>query len=504
MNALRKLCKNDLGILLILACGGVALHVLLNGQYGFHRDELDVILSARQLDWGYISYPPLAPFLARLGLILFGDSLRGLRLFSALGQGAVMVMAGWMARDLGGKRAAQVSAAVAAYIAPAALMAGTLIQYMAFDYVWWTLLAFCAVRLLTTENPRWWLGVGAAIGLGMMTKYTMLFFAAGFVVGVLLTRVRRYLLSAWLWAGVGLALLIFLPNLIWHIQHNFIVLDYLSAIHARDVAWGRTAEFLPDQLYISNNPFMLPLWIPGLVYLLILPGGRRFRALGWAFVVTFAAFLVSQGRGYYLSPAYVMLLAAGAVWWEDALRRRKVSLRRFGWATIGFLLVVGSLVGVVLIKPLAPVNSALWEITSEVNGELREMIGWTDLAAQVAAVYNRLPAEDRASTAILAGNYGEAGALDYYRQAYGLPPMISGSNSLWERGYGVPPPEILIVVGFERGYADSFFKTCTWSGTVTNAYGVENEESTRHTELYLCSQPRQPWEQMWKNMQWFQ
>lgn len=165
--------RTDNVLLLALASGGVLIHILLNGQYGFHRDELDVILNARQLDWGYVAYPPFTPFLARIEFALFGASLRGLRIFPALAQGLVMVLAGWMARDMGGKRNAQILSAFAVFIAPIALMAGTWIMYFAFDYLWWVVVAFFMVRLLATDDPRYWLGVGAGIGLGMMTKFTM-------------------------------------------------------------------------------------------------------------------------------------------------------------------------------------------------------------------------------------------------------------------------------------------------------------------------------------------
>ena len=201
---------------------------MLNGQYGFHRDELDIIMNARQLDWGYVAYPSFTPFIARIGLELFGNSLQGLRLFSALGQGLVMVLAGLMARDMGGKRGAQAMAAMAAFIAPVALTAGTLIQYMAFDYVWWVMMAFFTVRLLATDDPRYWLGIGASIGLGMQTKYTIAFWVPGLIVAVLLTPARKYLRSKWLWLGAALALLIYLPNLLWQIQHQFVSLDFLS------------------------------------------------------------------------------------------------------------------------------------------------------------------------------------------------------------------------------------------------------------------------------------
>ncbi len=254
---------SDTSILLLLAAFGVLIHTLLNGQYGFHRDELDILMNARQLDWGYVAYPPFTPFIARIGLELFGTSLQGLRIFSAIAQGVVMLLAGWMARDMGGRRNAQVLAAIAAYIAPVALTSGTLIQYMAFDYLWWVVIAFFFVRLLATQDPRYWLGIGAGIGLGMMTKFTVAFWVAGLIVAVLLSPIRRHLLSKWLWLGAALALVIYMPNLIWQIRHEFISLDFLKAIHARDLQWGRANNFLPDQLISSTNPFTLPVWIAG-------------------------------------------------------------------------------------------------------------------------------------------------------------------------------------------------------------------------------------------------
>ncbi|MCB8985870.1 MAG: glycosyltransferase family 39 protein [Ardenticatenaceae bacterium] len=492
-------------MLLLLIGGGVVLfHILTNGQYGFHRDELDILMNARQLAWGYVAYPPITPFLARIGLTLFGPSLIGLRAFAALGQGIVVILSGLMARDFGGGRWAQVVAAVAVAISPVALTTGTLIQYMSFDYLWWVLLAFCTVRLLRSENPHWWLGIGAAIGLGMMTKYTMLFLVAGLVVGVLITSSRRYLRSPWLWAGTAVALLIFLPNLIWQIQHQFISLDFLSAIHARDLDWGRADNYLPEQIYMTTNPFTLPLWIAGLFFCFFAPAGKRFRPLAWMYVTTFVLLLVSKGRSYYLAPAYPMLLAAGSAWlesWLKTLARQKARLLEIG---VGILLVLGAIVAVLIVKPIVPLNSGMWDILSQISDLKTEMVGWPDLVQQVADIYHRLPVEEQAHTAVLAGNYGEAGALDLYGPDYDLPPVISGANSLWARGYGDPPPETVIVVGFEGTYATHLFASCQPQGRVRNQYGVKNEETNFHSMLYVCRQPRRPWPELWADMQWYQ
>ena len=254
--------KTDNLILLLMAFSAVIFHILLNGQYGFHRDELDIIMNARQLDWGYVAYPPITPFIARIGLELFGNSLRGLRVLPAIAQGIVMILAGLMARDMGGKRNAQILAAFAVFIAPVCADGGTLIQYMAFDYLWWVLVAFFTVRLLATDDARYWLGIGAGIGLGMMTKFTMVFWVAGLVAAVLVTPARKYLRSKWLYLGAALALLIYLPNLIWQIQHDFISLDFLSSIHARDIEWGRGGRF-SDRTALRHHQSSFPALVDG-------------------------------------------------------------------------------------------------------------------------------------------------------------------------------------------------------------------------------------------------
>ena len=496
--------KNDTFLLILLALGGSLFHILLNGQYGFHRDELDFIMNARQLDWGYVSYPPITPFFARVGLELFGESLRGLRVLPAIAQGVAMVLAGLMAHDLGGKRNAQLLTAFAVFISPVSLMGGTVIMYFSFDYLWWVMVAFFTVRLLATDDARYWLGIGASVGLGMMTKYTMSFWVAGLVVAVLLTSLRKYLLSKWLYLGAAVAVLIFLPNLIWQVRHDFIAFDYLSAIHARDIQWGRSNDFLIEQLYNTTNPFSLPLWTVGLSLCLFDASLKRFRALGWMFIVTFALFFLTKGRSYYTAPSYVMLLAAGCVWFEGWLEAQTEKIRRLGFGLLWGMQAIGALIAIVLMKPIAPINSPLWEITSGVNEEVVEMIGWQDLTTQVAQIYRSIPEQEKTHTAILVGNYGEAGALDLYGKEYGLPRVISGGNSMWYRGYGEPEPESLIVVGFESSYALKFFNSCDYQGTVTNRYGVKNEETTHHTSLFVCREPRQPWNQIWQDMQWFQ
>lgn len=231
--------RSDLVVLILFALLVVALHMLTNGRYGFHRDELQVLDDTRHLAFGYVAYPPVTPFIERVALALFGTSLVGLRFFSVLAQAAVLVLSGLMARELGGRRLAQIVAAVSVAIGPMVLFNGTEFQYTSFDCLWWVLAAYLVIRLLRTGDPRWWLAIGFVIGLGMMTKYTMAFFVAGIAGGTLLTPARRDLRGPWIWCGAALALLVFLPNFLWQIGHHFVSLDFLRHIHARDVAEGR-------------------------------------------------------------------------------------------------------------------------------------------------------------------------------------------------------------------------------------------------------------------------
>ena len=239
------------------------LHLCTNGRYGFHRDELQFLSDARHLDWGFVSYPPLTPFIEHISLALFGLSMVGLRLFSVVAQTAAIVVTGLMARELGGGRLAQITAALAVAFSPLPLFSGTEFQYTSFDFLWWLLIAFFTIRLLRTENPRWWLAIGVFVGIGLLTKYSILFLIAGILSGTALTNARRYLKSKWFWGGIALALLIFLPNLVWLIRHDFVSYRFLQHIHTRDVGQGRADGFLKDQVLICINAFAAPLAVAG-------------------------------------------------------------------------------------------------------------------------------------------------------------------------------------------------------------------------------------------------
>jgi 4-amino-4-deoxy-L-arabinose transferase-like glycosyltransferase len=493
--------RSDTGILMLLAAVFVVLHLATSAPYGFHRDELATLDDARHLEWGFVAYPPLTPAAGRLALSLFGVSTLGIRLLPIIALAMVLVLSGLVARELGGSRRSQVLTAVAVAVIPIVTIQATVLQYGSFDYLWGVLLTYFLLRLLNTDNPRWWVPIGAVIGLGMMTKYTMAFFVTGLVGGSLVTglfeeKIRRYLRSPWLWAGVAVSLLIFLPNLVWQIQHSFISLDFLRHIHTRDVGQGRARGFLPEQLYVCVSAGLAPLVFLGL-WFYFSERGRKYRLLGWMFVLTFVLFVVAQARSYYPGPLYPILLAGGSVMWE-----RWVATRSRTWAlaiqgATWFLVASSAILSFALFTPIAPINSALWTTTGKLQDNFKEEIGWTDLVATVAQVYDSIPANERAGTGIIVGNYGEAGAINLLGPRYNLPPAISGTNSAWYRSFPENKPDTLIAIGLDDDFMKEHFESCELVAHNTNPYDVINEESRDHPDIYLCHHLLQRWPEFW-------
>ena len=485
--------------LITLASTVTLLHLLTNGRYGFHRDELQFLSDARHLDWGFVCYPPHTPFIQHNGLALFGVSMVGLRLFSVLAQAAALIATGFMARDLGGGRLAQFTAALAVALSPVPLFNGTEFQYTSFDFLWWILIACFVIRLIRTQDPRWWIVIGAVVGLGLLTKYAIVFYIAGILIGLILTPARRNFLSPWFWCGIVIALLMFLPNFLWLIHHDFISYHFLQQIHIRDVRIGRANGFLKDQFLVCTNLFAAPLWLLGLAGFLL---NRRYRMLAFMYLVPLALFFFGKGRGYYMAAAYPMLMAMGAVMGERWLP----TLPRWARRTTTTIFFSGlALIGAYIITVVIPLASSgpLRDFALKRNGDLREEFGWNDLVHTVVQIRDSLPPDQQAHLGIATGNYGEYGAIEILGAPYGLPQPIGTTNSEYLRGYPTPQPTTIIVIGNRPDQVNQLFTNCRLAAHNTNAEGIRNEESQFHTDIFVCGPPRLPWSEIWKNHQDF-
>jgi hypothetical protein len=487
----RHLIRAETGALAALGLAKLALHLATDGIYGFHRDELYYLASGRHLALGYVDYPPLTPLLARLGLTLFGPSAGGLRLLSALAGAVVVVLAGLVARELGGGRFAQLLAAGAALASPLLLGSNWLFQTVTFDQLAWTVAILLTARLVRTGEPRWWLAVGLALGIGLETKYTILALGAGLLAGVLATRLRRHLRTPWPWLGALIALLIAAPNLAWQVAHGWPSLGFILSHHQDQAADFSPPVFLALQLPLAG-PLALPLWLAGWYRLL---RQRDMRPLGVAAAVAFGIFLV-VGKDYYAGPLYPLLLAAGAVSLEalGGPGRGAVRLRAAAVAAVA----LNGLLLLPLALPLVPVSQLHRSHLDTARKDYADTVGWPELTDQVAAVYGALPPEQRRHATVLAANYGEAGAIDLYGPARGLPPAICPqlTYALWKPAH--VEDATVVLVGYTPEFAARYFADVEPAAAITPPDGVRTEE--RGLPILVAHRPRVPLDQAWPEL----
>lgn len=484
----------------IVALAKLAVHLWSHGSYGFFVDELYYLACGEHLAWGYVDQPPLIAFIAKTARTVFGESLRAIRAPMLFAGAALVVLTALLAREFGGGRWAQGLAALCVLVSPGFLLAHHILTMNGFEPLFWTGCAFLFARILRTGNERLWLWFGALAGVGLLNKHSMLIFSFGLAVGMLLTPQRRMLRSKWIWIGLAIALVIFSPNLIWNIQNGFPFLEIQANI-ARD---GRNVALSPVQFFLQElfamHPLTAPIWAGGLVFLF-----RKYRALGWAWVATAIVIVALNPRIYYLFPAFPLLFAAGAVAWERILERRAW----LGWSYVTLTAITGAILAPLAIPLLNPETYIRYaralgleqpRIENGALGELPQLFadqfGWEEMAQVVAAAYDRLPAEERARTAIFGQNYGQAGAIDFFGPRYGLPHAISGHQSyfLWgPRGY---TGESALVLGDRREVLESKCEEVTPAGRVEHRYSMPHNRF----EVFHCRGLKPPFPEMWPQL----
>lgn len=483
----------------VIVVGAILFAVLmvLSPWYGFHRDELYFLDAARHLQGGYVDQPALVPLLARVTLALFGVSLPGLRLWPALAAWATVVIAGLLARELGGTRRAQFLAAVAAATMPALLAVDHLAGPTAIDMLAWAALALVVIRVGRTGDQRWWLAGGAVLGVGLANKHSVGLFAAAIFVGAILSGDGRSVMNRWSLGGALIAAAFTVPDVVWQATHGWATIAMTRQLGAENGGVGNIANFVVGQL-IMVSLALLFLWISGLRFLW---RSRQplFRALVWAYGLLFVLFGATTGsKIYYLAGAYIYLLAAGAVSIDARLAAEPKALQRLmKWTALSTALALP------LVLPVLPAADIGW--TYAINQTPGESIGWPELVHSVARVWVSLPAAQRAHAVIFTADYGEVGAINELGRSDGLPIAVSGQNSEWWWGPGNPRATTVVAVapgprdvsGYGT-YLGEFFTQVKSAATLFNTAGIHNQEWGGH--VYVCTGPRHPWGEMWPKL----
>ena len=452
-------------------------------RYGWHRDELYYLASSRHLALGYVDYPPVTPLLARLDQAIFPGSLPALRLLTVLAGAAIIVIAALIARELGGNQLAQILAALAVLISPMFVGANILFQTVSFDELVWALACLLFIRLLRGADPKEWVLLGLVFGIGLETKYTVVGLGIAILIGLLTTRARWHLASPWPWLGFGIAILLLVPNLIWQAGHNWDSVVY--TIQHRGATDGPIAYVL-QQLLLAG-PQLLPIIVMGVWWLW---RDERLRAAAVTIIAVELFFLLVGGKAYYPAPIYPLAYAAGSIWFSEAVRWRWV--RRLAVAGAVALTLVLLPIGLPILPAKLMADSGIWHARKD----FADMVGWPDLVEQVTGVYQRLPLSDRASVMILASNYGEAGALDFYGR--GLPPVVSPHLTYYYWAPAQMSPSTVIVVGYQRGYLATIFGDIQQAGSITNSLGLRNAEYGQ--AIWICRSPLVPLGKAWPQL----
>jgi hypothetical protein len=508
----------------------VLLHLLAINQYGYFRDELYYLASTEHLDWGYVDHPPLSIALLAVVRALFGDSLPALRALPAAAGAATVFLTGLIARELGGGRTAQGLAALAALMAPVFLGLTGFYSMNALELALWALATWLGLRALAdhggarrSAHLSWWLALGAVVGLGLLNKISMAWFAGGFFVGLLLTPHRRELRTPGPWVAAALAGALFAPYLLWQVAHGWPTLEFMRNATQYKMADLSVPGFLVDQV-LNMNPGGAPVWIAGLVFGLFgglfggvrggpdAPADTRRRVLASIYLAVLVLLLVSgSARASYLAPAYCGLLALGGL----AIERFAARPRR-AWLvpTTAILTVVGGAVALPLALPVLPVEtyvryqSALGLTPrSEERQEMgalpqhyADMFGWQEMTDLVAEAYGHLKLEERARCRVFGQNYGEAGAIDVLGRRLGLPRAMSGHNSYWVWGPGQDEWDVLIIIGGDREDNLEFFEDVEVVGQTDSRWSMPYE---RGLDVSIARRPKMSLREAWPRLRMF-
>lgn len=474
----------------LVAGAVVVVLVAFASGYGYHRDELYFLAAGHHLAWSYADQGPVAPLIARAMSAIGAGSLIVLRVPSAVAAGATVLLTGLLARELGGGRRAALIASLTAAVSTIVLFTGHTLSTSTFDLLAWTALTWLVVRAVHSGTDRLWPVAGLVLGAGLLNKPLPAFLAGAMIAGVALAGPRRLLRNGYVWCAAAIAMALWSPWLIWQARHGWPQLDVAGSI----TAGGSTSSaprwaIVPFQALYAG-PLLAPVWIAGLVRLFRDRELRDLRFLGWAWVLLAVTFIATGGKPYYLAGLLPLLIGAGTPVVAGWLDRGRAGARR---GLLAAAIVISAVVGSLIALPVLPADR-VGPIVA-MNPDVGETIGWPDLTRTVAGVAGPLPGD---RPVIFTGNYGEAGAIDRFGPALGLPHAHSGHNAYESWG---PPPDgsaPVITVGIPMRYLTMWFRDCTPRAHITNAAGVDNDE--RGALIALCRSPREPWSRLWPEL----
>lgn len=513
-----------IGMIVAFASAKFVLHgvVLAITPYGLHRDAFLYFAMGDHLRFWRMDFPPFIAIMANLQTALFGHTLATARVFPAFEGTVILVLAAVIARELGGERFAQGLAALAVLCAGIFLRPSNVFQPVVLDQLWWTLALYALLRLgrasadcpghdSETSAHRWWIAFGAAMGFGLLTKFSILFLGLAALGALIVTPLRRWLVTPWPYVAALIALTIGSPSIVGQIALGYPVVGQMHDLATAQLAHVSWLSFIAAQPYMVGFAAW-PLAIAGGVTLITWKTLRPFHAAGWACALAFLLLLALHGKAYYIGPIYPTLLAAGAVWLEQLSKGPAPTVRpAVAWATAALILFEGAF-RVPIALPILPRdataqyavrNGMEWALGTNWGGtdllpqDFADMLGWRQQAAAAARVFRALTPEEQRVAVIAGDNYGEAGALEFYRLQYGLPEVISGAGSFWYFGPGHRPGKVLIAVRTDSALLASMYRDVRLAARIRSPWSVPEERDIR---IWVARDQKHTLQQVWPQL----
>ena len=493
------------------------IHLFTNGQYGYFRDELYYLATSQHLDWGYVDFPPLIAIITKFITTFIGTSLQAIRFLPAIAGALNVLLTGLIAKEFGGRYFAIVLACLSVLVAPIYLGLDTFLSMNAFEPIFWMGIVYFIILAINRNEPRFWLGAGMLAGLGILNKYPIILFISGIFIGLLLSKEYKHSYLSdrydrWFRIAGLITFLIILPNIIWQYQHNWPMIEVMQNV----ATTGKNVVLSPLEFVISQimilHPFTAPVWIAGLIFFFFDKRGKSYRMFGIAYIVILVIMLGTNSKNYYIQSSYPMLFAGGAVFWEKILDGKYIKSNLNLTKLLKPVYIIVMIIGGVILAPMAlPVLSiddyikyqqTFGEPPKTEVGHIgplpqlySDMFGWPEMVETVANVYNNLPPEERAKAAIVARNYGEAGAIDFFGPNYGLPKAISGHQNYYLWGPRNYTGEILILLGMSQEDTN-LCKSVEERENVGHPYAMSYE----HYTILICRDLKGGLQENWPKM----
>ncbi len=510
-----KSLQDHLKLILSFSLISLLIHLCTNlfAGYGIFRDEYYYLSCASRLDIGYVDQPPFSIFILALSKALFGDSLFAIRLIPSILSAITVFLAGLIVVELNGKKLALVYSLTAIVLSPIFLAMHSFYSMNSIDSLIWTLSFYLVIRIINTKNSSLWIFLGITLGLGLLNKVGMLWLCLGLFVGLILTKERKAFRTKEPWLAASIALLIFLPFIVWNVIHDYAHLEFIRNASQYKYSGLSPIDFIIGQ-FMLNNPGSAIIWLAGIYYFFFNDEGKKYRIVGIIYAISFLILLINgTSKAEYLSPVYPVLFAGGGVLLESV--NLKKNWKWLKYAIIAPLIISGLLL-MPIVMPVLPVQTyieyaktlGLAPSTSEGKelGELPQFyadrFGWEELAKNVSVVYQSLPEEERGNVIAWGSNYGHAGALEYYSKKYPLPPVVSTHNNFWIWGIpqGIDIGSVIVIGGTEeahRHYCDEV----TLAKIHVTKYSMPYENNL---PIFICRKINRPYDEIWNETKHFE